>query len=796
MTGALRDEPRTRSVLPVRRFVWRPWEVAAVPAEPSSRLAGRRIAVLGGSADSADRVLAALRAAGAVPARLACDADVAEFVRTTGRLDGIIDLNYERPFDLSRPGGWVAQLLQTIELLRLCYDDWRAESDAEKLFYLAVTRMDGRHGFSDGPIAQPLGGLWAGLAKGLPREFDTVNVRVLDFPAGPAGVEPLDAEMARTICRELYRWGHFEIGYHGGRRYTLRADQVTAPDPVLELGPGDVVVMSGGSRGIGFALARHLAAEYRCRVIVSGRHPEPDPDDPVGTLSDEQFRAHRDRELIEAARHRTLAATRAKLARAEWNRQLTARLAAARADGLDIGYQQCDVTDAGQVRALLAAAGPRLAGVVHNAGVDTPVRLPAKTPEVVRRTVEVKVTGLLNLLAALPDCPAVRFFSTAGSLAGRWGGMTGQLEYGAANDALSRIGLWAAGAGAQPGRALRVPVTTLCWPTWERLGIITNYEAALAYTSAMRVEEGLRHWAREIRAGNTGEVSFVGEFGNSLLPSLIRGYPPCTGLAGIERLVNRLLFTGRPIRFASGSILETEIDLAPELARACGDFRVDGAAAIPLSVLFECVRALGDWVRPEAAEPIMSAIRDIRVDLAAIRVHEGSVRLRAIAEGRWVADRTWEVTVLMRRGTAEVAQATLRYGPSAGSAETPTAFDTGATSPAAVRLRWNGQAFRLGRWSPDARSAEVEPDRMRDLVLGVPAPLPELPLNQLETLLHETYRRQACTAVRWLTIDSIDIPAPLSGSAGRVAIDGDRATAYTSEGAVRLAAQGIRFRKG
>ncbi len=774
-------------VLPVRRFVWRPMEVAAVPREPSPRLLGRRIVVLGGSDESAQRVLAALRGAGAAPSRLMPSGDVAEFHRAVGPIDGIVDLNIERVFRLARPGDWDAQLWQTIELLQRCYDDWYAESAAERLFYLAVTRLDGCHGYSGGPIAQPLGGLWAGLAKGLPREFDNVNIRVLDFPAGESTVEPLDETMAATICRELYRWGPFEIGYyHDGRRRTLAAVRAEVPEPAVDLGPGDVVVMSGGGRGIGFALARHLAERYLCRVIISGRRPLPQPDDPLIGLSAEDFREYRDRRLIQAARQRTLAQTRADLARAEWNRQLAARLASARADGLDIVYHQCDVTDAEQVRALLAAAGPGLVGVVHDAGLDAPVRLPAKTLEVVRRTVGVKVAGLLNLLAALHDRPRLRFFSTAGSLAGRWGGMTGQLEYGAANDAMSRIGLWAE----------HVPVATMCWPTWERLGIITNYQAALAYTSAMRVEDGLRHWENEIRAGTAGEFTFVGELGKAMLPTLLRGYPPAADLAGIGSLVNRLVLLGEPIRFAAAAVLETEVDFAAELAPACADFRVNGSPAIPLSVLLEFIRSLGDWVQPDGDGRALAAMRDIWVDLATIAVGESGARLRATAEGRWGADRDWEVLVRIRRGGVAVARATLRYG--CGIDFLSSGFEAiGVPDPEhTVGLRWNGQVFRLGHWAFDARTAEVDADRARDLVLAAPAPEPELPLNQLETLLRAAYERQADPAVRWLSIGSIDIPGALSGSAGRVTVDGDTSVAYTPEGLVRLSVHGIRYGKG
>ncbi|QIS02180.1 KR domain-containing protein [Nocardia brasiliensis] len=798
--GSAARETSAGSVQPVRRFVWRPREVEAVPNEPSPRLLGRRIAVLGGSGESASQVMSALRAAGAAPARLEPPHEggqVAAFLWDMGRLDGIVDLNHEQPFDLSDSERWGEQLWQTIELLRGCYERWRAESGTERLFYVAVTRMDGTHGYGCGPLAQPLGGLWAGLAKSLPREFDNVNVRVLDFPAAATRVEPLDAAMAAQLCRELYRWGPFEIGHADGRRYTLVAERAEVPDPVLTLGPGDVVVLSGGGRGIGFALARQLAGKYGCRVLVSGRSPLPDPGDAVNTLSEDEFRAYRERTLVAAARQRTLAAARAALERATLARELLARLAAAKAEGLDIDYYQCDVTEPDQVRALLAAAGPGLAGVVHDAGVDAPVRLPGKSAEVVRRTTAVKVTGLLNLIAALQDRPPVRFFSTAGSLAGRWGGMVGQLEYAAANEAASRIGRWAAGTGS--GLARPVPVATMCWPTWERLGIITNYEATLAYMSAMSVPEGLRHWEREILAGSAGEFTFVGAFGQAITPVLLRAYPPAAGLIGLDHLAGRLLFLGAPTRFVAGSTLETELVLGDELAPAFADFRVDGSPAMPLGLLLEYLRSLADWVQPDGPVPPLSAIGDIRVNLSALREAGIGARLRAGVLRQPSDHRAWQVSVEIWFRATQLASATLHYGDTGDGPD-----DAGRTEEIPVgggsvrRLQWNGQALRLGRWSvrddaATAGSAEVVADRGQDLVLAVPAPRSVLPLNQLETLLWHAYRRQAPTALAHLRIEAIEFPGPLSGSAGRVTAAGATSTAYTPAGQVRLTMRGIRY---
>jgi NAD(P)-dependent dehydrogenase (short-subunit alcohol dehydrogenase family) len=100
-------------------------------------------------------------------------------------------------------------------------------------------------------------------------------------------------------------------------------------------------------------------------------------------------------------------------------------LAAAARDGLPITYEPCDVVDPQQVAALFTRIPPPSI-VIHNAGIDEPKRLSAKSPDEVVRVVEVKVTGFANLLDAVLATPerraVLRMWSNVGSMAGRLGG--------------------------------------------------------------------------------------------------------------------------------------------------------------------------------------------------------------------------------------------------------------------------------------------------------------------------------------------------------------------------------------
>ncbi|WP_255214308.1 SDR family NAD(P)-dependent oxidoreductase, partial [Burkholderia pseudomallei] len=181
-------------------------------------------------------------------------------------------------------------------------------------------------------------------------------------------------------------------------------------------------------------------------------------------------------------------AIRAALQRLKRRRELKTALDEMAALGLPVHYRVCDVTDRAAVRALCDELGDSLRMVIHNAGVDRPVRLIQKRAEDFADTVRTKVLGFANLCDAVRAQPRLVQFCNVGSLTGRWGGMTGETDYAAANEALARLGLWAARHAFSPACGVK----TLVWPTWEGVGMITNFAVTQRYVSPMNVDEGVR----------------------------------------------------------------------------------------------------------------------------------------------------------------------------------------------------------------------------------------------------------------------------------------------------------------
>lgn len=756
------------AVAPVRRMVWRAVAQAGLPPEPSARLRGARIVVLGGTPELAGRVADGLRAAGAT----AVVAGETTSWTVAGQVpDGLVDLTTAGPFVPGEHHGYRDALLRSVAALRACYPHWSATEDADRVFYVAVTYLGGLMGYGD-PAgeapAQPLGGIWAGLAKTLHRELPNCNTRVLDVAPEETG------ELPSLLARELYRWGLYEVGHRAGRRYSLLAQREEAGPETVRLTPEDLVLVSGGGRGIGFEFAKSLAKEFGCRVVVTGRQRLPEGTEAWAGLSDEEFKGYERDRLVHRAPGEGLADVRADLARVRSLRDLARNMAEVAGAGLDVVYERCDFTAPGQVAELLGRLGRPLTGVIHNAGVDTPVRLPKKTDEEFLRTVSTKVDSFVTLFQQVRGLP-LKFFCNVGSLTGRLGGMTGQLDYGAANDGLARLGLWAR-------HQVPFPVTTLCWPTWDRVGMIANFEATLRYMTALDVDEGIRCWQTELVTGASGEIGFVGPLGRALGPLQARGYPAAPDLPGFAELLPRIFHLGEPHTQVPGRSLTATVALDRSVSPVLGDFLVGGDEAVPVSLMLENAVRAASWLEPEGGlEPGPLSVEDLAVRVGALRLAGPGFLVRRETTGRYEGGR-WVVDVRYLAGpdtgTGDVL-ARLRVVHDPERAE--QAAGTGAPAAGAGRhlapsngpLRWRGLVLPLARWSEDAAGnhlAELRESVAGDLWTAPSVPASRLPWAALENIWRHTARH--APDVDLLTVARLDLARDGEATAARVRLHG------------------------
>jgi enediyne polyketide synthase len=197
--------------------------------------------------------------------------------------------------------------------------------------------------------------------------------------------------------------GFTEVHFTGdGRRLEpkLKLAEFSPPQikPEMFVGPEDVLLVTGGGKGIAAECALAFALETGVKLALIGRS-DPKSDKELAT----NF----------------------------------ARFAAA---GVRSGYVRADVTDAEAVRAAVAEIernlGP-VTAILHGAGVNTPQLINALDEAAFRRTVLPKISGARNLLAAV-DTKKLRLFVTFGSIIARTG-LPGEADYATANEWLAAL---------------------------------------------------------------------------------------------------------------------------------------------------------------------------------------------------------------------------------------------------------------------------------------------------------------------------------------------------------------------
>ncbi len=782
--------PADGSVLPVFRFQWTP--VALPPVQPRpDRLAGRRVLIIGSVAESAQAVAAVLGRYGVEPFCFTLDRDhsdeaLAALKAAVGRLDGIIDLNLEGAYSLEQANAWEAPFRLTVRVLQAFYEEWAEETDSTRLFYLPVTTMGGKMGYDGRNVEQPLGGIWAGLAKSLPREIPNCHVRVVDL-------SPADRpQMGERIAAELYNWGVFEVGYQGGVRYGLYAKHAPLAQPVRTLDETDTILISGGARGIGFALAKALAGNFGARVIVTGRSRLPEGSESWLTLDEAAFKAYQFERLREAGE--SVGRVRRELESMKAQRELYAHISSAQAAGLCIEYEACDFNSAASVAELVDRLGSSLTGVIHNAGIEETVRLNKKAVDACLATVRIKVGGFANLAQALAGRP-LKLFCSVGSLSGRWGGMIGQLDYAAGNEGLARLGFWANAAGI-------LPVQTICWPTWENLGLITNFKAALKYASAVNVEEGIYNWQRDLLAGTPGECMYMGKVGKALVPMQIDGFLPSSiaKAPDIQRIYSQVFYKGEVTQFQLFRSVAATCRVERRSTSAIDDVLLAGRPTLPVSLLLEYALSLSEWVVPEGWQDLpLAAITDLEVNLGALHFPAGTdaMVLTKAAEGRW-ENGNWVVSVGLAVAGSMVARMQLVHGdrglwtvPGVDRVE-PVDLDLGAW-----QLR--GQVFDVARWGRAGSGAlvgQVRPCTESDIWLVPHLPAVQLPSAHLENILRAAWALGGRPgAPESLRIGRIDLAA-LRSEAADVVMDGRDWYVRDSERQAFLKLSGLTFKGG
>lgn len=306
-----------------------------------------------------------------------------------------------------------------------------------------------------------LGGL-PGLVKTAAREWPGVDLKAIDI----ATQERDSEEIAALVMLELFGGGpEIEVAYDaaGRRLVPVLREQPLDRLSGLPLQDGDVVVISGGARGVTAAAAIALAGQKNLKLCLLGRSAiRPEAADLADARDEIALRQRLVAQATAGGRKPDLLAIRREAGQILAAREIEQTLERIRALGSEARYLRCDVGDSASVKAAVDDVrrdwGP-VAGLVHGAGVIADKAIADKSEADFATVFRTKVDGWANLLQAIGQDP-LRVVCNFSSVSAKFGNF-GQCDYAIANEVLNKQAI--AFARANPN----CRVKSICWGPWE-----------------------------------------------------------------------------------------------------------------------------------------------------------------------------------------------------------------------------------------------------------------------------------------------------------------------------------------
>ncbi|MER7898976.1 type I polyketide synthase [Streptomyces sp. NPDC096046] len=363
----------------------------------------------------------------------------------------------------------------------------------------------------------------AGLAKTLHQEASRLRTTIVHSAADEGLVRRVVAEVAATTG---FTEAHY--GPDGVRRVpTLRALPVEAGRTDSPLDASDVLLVTGGGKGISAECALAIALDSGARLAVMGRS------DPAV-----------DRELADNLK----------------------RMADS---GLTVHYARADVTEPAQVREAIAELQKELGpvtGLLHGAGRNEPGPLRELEPEDFHRTFAPKVDGLRTVLDVV-GAGDLKLLVTFGSIIGR-AGLRGEAHYATANE-------WLADLTEEAARTHpRLRARCVEWSVWSGVGMGEKLAVVESLSregiTPVSPDQGVEILMRLIRDPQAPVVTVVSGRAEGI-DTVRRDLPP----------LPLLRFTGNPLVRYHGVELVTEVQLNAGTDPYLADHLLDGNLLMP-----------------------------------------------------------------------------------------------------------------------------------------------------------------------------------------------------------------------
>ncbi len=499
--------------------------------------------------------------------------------------------------------------------------------------FATLTWIDGGFGFKGGAQNNPVSGGLAGLTKTAAIEWQDVTCKALDLDPTWNNISAMAERIISMLFGEL-PFDEIEIGLDKENTYTLSlspADYDIHTAVELDLQPKEVVLVTGGARGITAAATLALAKHVPVTLVLLGRSPQPSPE------PDWLVRLEQEGDIKKAILYHQFNNNGASPKDIELayqlhlaNREINTTISQLKALGAIVRYESVDIRDSDGVSHLLAdvrqSLGP-IRAVIHGAGIIEDRFIIDKTTAQFDRVYDTKVCGFQSILTALSQEP-LRHIIVFSSVSARFGNK-GQVDYAVANEVLNKL------CRREAYQRETCRVVAINWGPWDG-GMVTpalRREFQKKGIELIPMDSGVRCMLLEMSQSDTHPVEIV------------LGAPLADPIATQPKVQKAVLQTDRSGPMSLTFKREIDTSNHPIL----GAHVLDGKPVVPLALMTEW---FGHGALHDNPGLMLHGIDDMRV-LNGIKLDNQKKMIRLFAGKADRKGSIFEVSVELRDGILE-----------------------------------------------------------------------------------------------------------------------------------------------
>ena len=319
----------------------------------------------------------------------------------------------------------------------------RALKPAWRSMVFFATFLDGKLGFT-GENDRYAYGTFNGIAKTLSIEFgEQADVKLIDFEPTVPTEKMLEITADELCIRDLWP----EIGRTcDGKRWSVNGvfAESEAKEGLCPYGKDDVIVVTGGSRGVTSQCVLALMEKAPCKIVILGRAAiaeEHMDDEETAKIPDvREMKTLIARRFKEAGYTGPFSAIEKKAKAILAQREMLHTFRTLENTGCSVHYYSCDVNDEKSLRATVELiereVGP-VRGIIHGAGLLADCKIWNKDMNRFRAVLDTKYKGLNHILSCV-DKEKLKLVVAFSSVAGYFGN-DGQMDYAAGNEFLDKF---------------------------------------------------------------------------------------------------------------------------------------------------------------------------------------------------------------------------------------------------------------------------------------------------------------------------------------------------------------------